>query len=329
MTEEKAKNIYLFYGEDTYMSSQKVNFWKDQFVKKYGEDANIQVINDKKIDINKLGTDITSVPFLCDKRLIIVKDLLNNLKPEDQKKFAKFLEKTPDFCILVFHETEKFDKTRSLFKKIKAIGKIEEFKPMSLRDLQNWTLKQAQQKKINIDPFTINFLIQHCGTELWRLSSELDKLATYANNEKITKEMIEQLVPASLSASIFKLTDSLATKNTKESLRTLSLLKQTGQDITRVFFMIVRHYRILIQVKDMYERNENKASITKRLRQHPFVIQKSLAQCNMIDLNRLKKIYENLLEIDKGFKTGRIKIIQQDDSQYLLAIEKLIINCCK
>jgi DNA polymerase-3 subunit delta len=321
-------NIFLFYGEDTYSSNQKAKFWRDQFMKKYGDNSNIEIFDGKTLDITQFATNIGTIPFLCEKRLIIIKNFLSTANREDQKSIATTLEKAPPFCILVFHETSAPDKVASLYKKIKKIGKIEEFKHLTPLELTNWILKQAKSQNINISRVTANYLSLHCGSELWRISSELEKLKTFANNQEITQEMIDEFVTPSLSASIFKLTDAISEKNPKVSIRTLETLKETGEELTRIFFMIVRHFRILLQVHEMASKGENQYSITKKLKQHPFVIQKTLSQSKNFTQEQLEKIYAALLQIDIDFKTGIIKSYQGDDSEYKLAMEKLIIECC-
>ncbi len=322
------KPIFLFCGEDTYSSNQKLKFWTDQFIEKYGENSNIEIIDGKNLDIKNFTTNIETIPFLSEKRLIIIKNFLSTSDKETQKIISDSLEKTPDFCIVVFHETSEIEKTTSVYKKIKTIGKIEEFAPLSPAELTKWILNKAKKETININSKTANFLTLHCGCELWRISNELEKLQTFADGKEITQKMIEDLITPSLSASIFRLTDSISEKNAKESLKTLETLSSTGEELSRIFFMIVRHFRILLQVHEMAKKNENKLTITKKLKQHPFVIQKTLSQSKVFTTEKLENIYQNLLKIDTDFKTGMIKTYQGDDSEYKLAIEQLIINCC-
>ena len=326
--QKSQSSIYLFYGEDTYSSTKKVKFWKNQFIKKYGDESNIEIFDGKKLNITQFNTNIETIPFLCEKRLIIIKDFLSTANKEDQKKVSQALEKTPDFAIIVFHETGSPDKVASLFKKIKKIGIIEEFKHLTPAQLTKWILDRAKKEDIKINSQTAHYLSLHCGTELWRISSELEKLKIFAANKEITTKMIDDFVTPSLSASIFKLTDAIAGKNPKQSLKTLETLKETGEELTRIFFMIVRHFRILIQVHEMAGKRESPAAITKKLKQHPFVIQKTLSQSKNFTSEKLEDIYQKLLQIDIDFKTGVIKTYQQDDSEYKLAIEKLIIDCC-
>jgi DNA polymerase III subunit delta len=328
MPKESQKPVYLFHGENTFLSNQKVQFWKDSFLKKYGEESNIEYFEEKKLNLSNFETNLKTLPFLCEKKLIIIKNFLSSSNKEDHKRIAQSLEETPDFCIVVFHETKSFEKTSSLYKKIKSIGKIEEFSPLSPSEMANFITKTAKEKNILISIANANHLAMQCGFEIYKCINELEKLSIFNNNLEITKQIIDDFVTPSLSTTIFKLTDALADKKAKESIKTLSTLIESGEELTKIFFMIVRHFRILIQVFDMYKKGENQISITKRLKQHPFVIQKTMSQSKNFTFEKLKTIYQTLLKIDTDFKTGKIKIYQGDDREYKLAIEKLILDCC-
>lgn len=322
------QTIHLFYGEDTYSSFQKLKFWREEFEKKYGENA-VELLDGDKLNEAEFTTNIGSPPFLSEKRLIIVKDYFSNSKPEEQKKIANSLDKTIEECIIVFYENEVPDKRSSLFKKISKIGKTEEFPAMNPREMEKWVMEKAKKENIKINFATAAYLSEHCGPDLWTISNELEKLRIFADNKEITQKMIEEICIPSLTSSIFKLTDSISQKNIKESLKTFKILRESGEDLGMIFFMIVRHFRILIQVHEMRSHGEQQFSIIKKLKQHPFVIQKTSEQSQNFTSKKLEKIYQNFLEIDNKSKTGIIKTYQTDKREFELAIEKLIIECCK
>ncbi|MBD3330189.1 DNA polymerase III subunit delta [Candidatus Peregrinibacteria bacterium] len=321
------KNIYLFHGEDTYTSLQKVKFWKTQFKKKFGENSNIEIFDGEKIDINNFETDLTSLPFLCDKRLIIIKNIFQ-AKEDIKKRMAESILKTPDFCILVFHENKPADKRLSLYKKITKIGKTEEFKPFPPIELNKWIMAEAQKQKMKITINNANLLAQQIGADLWRLSSELNKLKSFSQNREITEQTIARLIKPSLSSSIFQLTDYLSQKRIKESIKTFENLIESGEELTKIFYMIIRHFRVLIQVHYLVSKGESKPIITKTLKEHPFVIQKSMQQSKNFSAKKLKSIYAHLLDIEISLKTGKIRIRKTDISEAALAIEKFIWDCC-
>jgi DNA polymerase-3 subunit delta len=331
MTNNSQKTVYLFHGENSYSSTEKLKFWQVAFVKKYGDESNIETIEGKKLDARQFETNIETMPFLIEKRFIIIKNFFSTAKKEDErlKQMATSIEKTPDFCIIIFHENKSADKRTSLYKKIVKIGKVEEFKAPAPPEIANWIIQKAKKEGIKISMANAHYLSQHAEPELWQISNELEKLKIYANGEEITQEMIDKLIKISLTASIFKFTDAIGQKNTKQSIKTLETLKENGEELGKIFFMLVRHFRILIQVQDMISKGEPEHSITKKLGQHPFVIKKTCQQSRNFTSEGLVKIYQELLEIDKNSKIGIIKSIQGDYSEYQLAIEKLIINCCK
>jgi len=321
-------NIFLLHGEDSYSSNQKLQYWKKGFIKKYGEDANIEIFEGKTLNPGIFESNIETLPFLCDKRLIIVKNIFKKGKDTTLKKIAEIIDKTPDFCILIFIENGNADKRLGLYKKIKKIGKTEEFKELSSIQINQWINKKAKEEEIKISPITTSYLSQEAGLNLWKIANELEKLKIYANGKEITKEMIDNIVSPSLSASIFKLTDSIAEKKPKIAIKTLETLKESGEDLFRTFFMIVRHFRILIQVHDLLSKNENPLSIAKKLKQAPFVISKTSKQARNFSSEDLKNIYKKLLEIDIATKTGKIKAYQKDSNEFQLEIEKLILKNC-
>ncbi len=322
----KTANIFLFYGENSYLSKEKLKNWKEAFIKKHGADC-LESIEGKNLNPQEFTTNIEALPFLSEKRLIIVKDFLSIKKSDNQKKVAENLEKAADSSIIIFYENKDIDKRSSLYKKILKIGKAEEFKALNPNEISKWVLDKAKAENIKISFTNANYLGQNCGPDLWHVSSEFEKLKLFSNGEEITRTMIEQVSIPSITASIFKLTDTISQKNTKNSLKTLKSLEESGEDLIKVFFMIVRHFRILIQVHEMVNKGENNFSITKKLKQHPFVIQKTSEQSKNFNQKKLEEIYAEMLEIDKNLKTGVIKYYGKDKKQFILAIEKLIINC--
>ncbi|MBI2634815.1 DNA polymerase III subunit delta [Candidatus Peregrinibacteria bacterium] len=321
-------HIYLFHGENSYTSSQKIKHWQKEFTRKYSHET-LEIIDGNNINLSEFITNIGALPLFSEKRLIIIKDFLEEADAEDQKKIAESLDSSAEECIIVFYETKPADKRTSLYKKISQIGEVTEFNPPHPATISKWIFDEAQKRKINISFANANYLGQFCGSDLWSLNNELEKLKTHANGREITQQMIEDISISSLSSSIFKLTDAIAQKNQKQSLKIFSILCESGEELMGIFFMIVRHFRILLQVQDLISKGEKTFNIGKKLQQHPFVIQKTAEQSRNFNSQKLEKIHNDLLEIDHNFKTGLIKTYATDNRELMLAIEKLIINCCQ
>jgi len=324
------KNIYLFFGEDTYSAHKKMRFWRTEFEKKHGGDINIETLEGKPLIANNFRSNIQSAPFLADKRLVIIKDFLSKGNKEEQKKIAGILEEDlPSSCVVLFIEYAMPDKRMALYKKINKVGYPEEFKALMGPELMKWIQKQAQKIGLVITPQIASYIGDQTGSNLWNLSNELEKLKTYGLENEITKDVIDNLIHPNLSTSIFKLTDYLAHRNAKGSIKTLDILLESGEDIMKIIFMIVRHFRILIQVKDLMDRKNSKSEIIGKIKEHPYTISTAMQQSPNFSLDTLRKIYEALLQIDIGIKTGKIRMSADDKKEILLALEKFVLNVCQ
>ena len=69
--------------------------------------------------------------------------------------------------------------------------------------------------------------------------------------------------------------------------------------------MIVRQFRLLIQVKELQEDTLPPDAIARQLGLHPFVAKKIGEQSRNFSLAQLETIYRRLLDIDVEIKTGQ------------------------
>lgn len=326
MTQDK-QTIYLFFGEDNFSSIQKVAHWKREFEKKYG-DINIETLEGKGLLADTLAISLKAAPFLGEKRLIIIENFLDKGNLDEQKKIANLLEKKIETTICVFLETKTPDQRKSLFKKIKKVGQIQEFKFLTDNRLTEWILDKAKSKETQISTPLAKYLGSLTGQNLWNLQNELEKLRLYCKNREVKKEDIDKLVKPALTSSIFKLTDQLAAKNHKESLETFNILKENGEELIMILFMIVRHFRILLQVCDLMRKGYQKQQIMEKIKEHPYVIEITLNQCKNFKPETLRQIYKHLHELDIAIKTGKIRTSVGDQRELILAIEKFIVKMC-
>lgn len=314
-------NIFLFHGENTYALQEKLSLWKKEFRKKY-DDYNLETIEANELNMASFIPNLLSTPLFADKRLIILKNFLNTKKDDDKKNLAEKLDQIPETTVLVFQEENAPDKRLTLYKTLKKVAKIEEFPLEDDNKTTSWLIQKAQKEELHMSYSVAKYLINMCGTNQWQLAQEINKLKSYAGDRELTNEDIDQLCTPSLSASIFQLTDQLSRKNLKSALHYFKILDDSGEDLIRTFFMLIRNFRIIIQVKDLVERGNSEKDITGKMKLHPFVIKKGVEQSRNFSMEKLKDIYEDLLHLDTDLKTGIIKNPQ-------LAIEKFILDCCK
>lgn len=321
--------IFFLYGEDTFRSRTKKRELLDGFKSKRDPSGmNVVVLDAQKDKEERIFEELVAAPFLAEKRMLVIENLLNNKKTKLQKSFLELLEaqKIPETTILILWEEGKTFKADAgkLFAILSKEKYAQEFAPIVGRELSKWILSEITNRGAVIDSPALEFIVANAGNDLWFIHSLIDQLIAYAAGEQITLEQVKIFLRETVDDNIFNLVDALIAKNSKKVFVMIEEQYHKGEDAQFIFAMIMRQFKILLQLSDISERGmrERDDVLARQLGLHPFVVKKSLSLAQKYSFEQLKSIYRELLEIDIKTKTG-----QGDQSQMLdFFVGKLALN---
>src|SRR5215212_168521 len=171
--------IYLLYGPDEYRRSEALAALKAS-VSPDLADLNIATLDGRRLKLDTLIAACEAFPFLADRRLVIVQNLLKSQKAgKERDELRAYLERVPTTCDLIFVESEDFDKRGAVFSYLKKAADVREFLPKDGAELIRWLGERAKPLQIKLDPPAAQRLISFVGNEGRALINELDKLASY------------------------------------------------------------------------------------------------------------------------------------------------------
>ena len=93
-----------------------------------------------------------------------------------------------------------------------------------------------------------------------------------------------------------------------------------------IFAMMARQFRLIIEVRELQNKGLSNQAISQKIKQHPYAVSSIAPQCKNFKQEELKEIYKKLLEMDRGLKTGELRYQPSDQIEYLIQMEKLIIE---
>src|SRR5687768_12561898 len=107
--------IYLLYGPEEFARSEALAELKAAIPPDLA-DLNVATLEGRRLKIDALISACEAFPFLVERRLVIVQDLLKHQKAgKDRDQLRAYLERIPPTCDLVFVENEDFDKRGAIF----------------------------------------------------------------------------------------------------------------------------------------------------------------------------------------------------------------------
>ncbi|MFZ5364121.1 MAG: DNA polymerase III subunit delta [Patescibacteria group bacterium] len=311
--------VLFLYGEDSYRSRSKLKQIEEKFKKTDKGRVNFIRIDGEKNLWKNIEKEILSAPFLHDKKLIVIENFLKKRGQKFDEAIVSLKEnRISEGTVVIFWEDGKPDERTSIFKFLSKPKQAEKFDLLDVNKLRRWLSDAVAERNIKIDTPAAETIIDLLGPDLWQMSNELDKLTAYAGQKKekknlVTTDDIMLFVKGKFDENIFSLTDAIGAKNKKLVFKILSEQINAGLEEGYIFAMLVRQFRILLQIKELTSSDlsflsENdpglKQKISLELGLHPYVVQKTLYQTKNFSLAELKKIYGKLLALDRKMKRG-------------------------
>jgi DNA polymerase-3 subunit delta len=314
--------IYLIHGDEEFLRSEALQRRKEALDSPDTADLNTVRLDGRKTTLSELRHACDTVPFLAPRRLVIVDSLLGRpagragKQTESQKEYLqgvlRYLDQVPETADLVLMEDVLVKRGHPLYAKLQSLAKskqahMELCGRMQGYELEKWTEARTRAKGGQITRDTTQELIRTVGDNLRLLDQELEKLVAYtAGRRSILPADVQLLVPQAREEKIWDMVDALGERRGRQAITSLHRLLEDGAHPLYVLTMIVRQYRILLQVKDLTARGLRSSAIAKELKMRDFVVEKMVRQARLYSLPQLEAIYARLLETDLAIKTGEM-----------------------
>jgi DNA polymerase-3 subunit delta len=303
--------IYL-YGEDTFSSRNYLSQQVERFKKERDpQSLNVVFLDGQKEDSSRLWNEITSSPFLAEKKMIIIKNILSNKDTDLLESFVEGIKekKLPEKNVIIFWQGEAVGKSKMAQELHKILAKekwAKEFSVLAGQAMSAWIKTEIVSRGGAIAVPALNYLSLNIGKDTWYANSLIDQLIAYSNKKEISLSDVQLFLEEKTDDNIFNMVDAIVAGNRKLAFKLLEEQRRLGEEEGYIFSMILRQFRILISMRDLFNREENISSdqIAKMLAVHPFVAKKTLPLVKKYSLETLKDIYTQLLEIDIKTKTG-------------------------
>lgn len=315
--------IYVFYGEDDFSSSEAIKPLLVAVGPEDMRDTNVSTLDGGRFSLDAFGSAAMVVPFLADRRLVIVRGLLGTAegqrggrrgrraKADDEGPaagLAKLLPDLPPSTDVVFIDG-KVSASNPILTAIKALGSElvtpKEFQLMRRDAVGGWIRDRAAQKGAQIEPQAIAELTELVGPNLWAMDGEIEKLAIYVGDRAITQADVQALVTGNRESSVFELVDAIMDKRPDKALEVTENLLFSGATGPYLISMIARQARMVALAQDMASRKVPQNEWASGLgTSSDFVVRKTSEQARRFSADAVRGLYRLLLEADMSMKSS-------------------------
>jgi len=311
----QAPRFYIFHGQDEFSQKETLTGLKSRMG---GDPAMVELnttyLNGRTVQLSQLMHTCNSFPFLSDKRLVVVEGLIERLSDKEQRAergaLLNYLPQLPPTTRLVLLERNKLSSNNAFIKLAASspTGYAKVFNVPQGVMLERWTSQRVEKKEGAIHPRAAELLAANVGGNLRLLEMEITKLLAYVNFARpIQPADVELMTPYMGQVVIFDLVDAIGQRRGQKAAILLRRKLEAGDQPLYLLAMIIRQFRLLIQVREKIEAGAGKDEIARQVKIHPYVAGKLSPQARNFNLPQLEAIYRRLLDTDVAIKTGRLE----------------------
>ena len=315
--------LYVLIGEDDYSIRQALEEIKNGVGDETARLTNTTVLDGKTVTPEQLRGACDAIPFLGEKRLVIVEGLLERFEPggktgrrkplnknessDEYRTIAEAVKDLPPFTELVVIGG-KIKVKNPLLREFSNLSRVRNFKSLNHLQLEQWVEKRTREAGGSITPQAVKTLLRFVGNDLWAMANEVDKLVLFAGDKRIEEDDIKAVVSSAREESVFTMVDAVLEFRTGTAQSMLQQLYMQGFSPVHILVMLTRQVRIILQMKNMRAQGKSKSEIQSNLGlTSDFVLRKAWEQADRYSPARVGELYHRLLETDISIKTGRME----------------------
>jgi DNA polymerase-3 subunit delta len=285
-------------GENSFLLQQELSKIVEAFVAEQGDLA-LERIDGEEAEYEKIREALTSLPFLADKKLVVLRAPSKN--KTFVEKFEQLASEIPETTDVILVEP-KLDKRLSYYKFLKKNTDFREFSELDPNGLARWLTEAAKGQGGSLNSNDARYLVERVGASQQLLSNELDKLLLY--DSKISRATIDLLTDPAPQSTIFQLLEAAFAGNTKRAMSLYAEQRALKVEPPQIVAMLTWQLHVLAIIKTAKDKSADE--IAREAKLNPFVVRKSQGIARDLSLAELKTLISRLLEIDVASKSTNL-----------------------
>lgn len=301
--------IYVFYGMNDFFIKKEID--------KIKENNNIDSLSYMKYDLenaslNDIVMHANEIDLFGNKKMILVENAyvftgtVNKKLPEQNTSILEEYFNNPNSeTILVFSIfKEKLDERKKIFKIAKEKGFLKEYNKVD--NIEKIIGDMFEPYKIKKDD--LNFFIQRVGDNLSILEQEVLKIKLYKDKDlNIVRDDIMELTSKNVDTDIFNLIENIIISNKEKAIESYHEMLKHGEEAIMILIMLANQFRMIYQVKKLYQMGYSEKDISKELKVHWYPVRKALGRMKDFDEKKLIDYLYKLSDLDMKIKNGKLE----------------------
>lgn len=311
--------IYFLFGEEAYFIDKISDFIADTILTEEEKGFNQMVLYGRDVSIDDIVGNAKRYPMMAERQVVIVKEAQHLSRTIEQ--LCSYAENPQQTTVLVIcYKYKKLDKRKKLYKIIQKNGVIFESKKLYENQVSEWLRKNLLSNGYTISHKAALLLVEYLGTDLGKISKELDKLKlALPKQTEITPKHIEEHIGISKDYNNFELKRAIGERDIVKAAKIITYFAQNPKDNPFILTVTLLNsfFTQLLQYHGLSDHSPK--SVASTLRINPYFVNEIQTAARNYPMKKVSAIISSLRELDlKGKGVGAATTTDADLLKELL-----------
>ena len=213
--------VYFLHGTEPFYIDRLTELIEENVLDEAQRSFNQMVFYGKDTDPKTLIDTASRYPMMAERQVVILKEA------QDMKQLAAlepYLKNpVPTTLLLIAHKYKKLDQRTKFAKALKAKSVVFESKKLYDNQVADWITDYARSLKLKMAPAAAELIAEYLGTDLSKISNELDKLRINLEaGSEVTPQTVQDHIGISKDYNVFEFQAALGTKDYEKAFKIVS-----------------------------------------------------------------------------------------------------------
>ena len=208
----KFKPVYFLHGEEAFFIDQAEAAIDKHALSESEKSFNQTILYGKEVDHLTLLDSLRRYPMMSERQVVILREAQ---EMKSLGELSAYVENPMASTVFVVcHKHKKYDMRSRLGKALKANAVVLESKKLYDNQVPDWIITFCKARKLSIEMPAAILIAEYLGTDLAKITNELDKLALNLPAESTaTTKHVEEYIGISKDYNVFELQRAFATRD--------------------------------------------------------------------------------------------------------------------
>ncbi|MBX2984073.1 MAG: DNA polymerase III subunit delta [Flavobacteriales bacterium] len=219
------KPIYFLHGEEPFFIDRLAAEIELHALQDHEKDFNLTILYGRDTDPDTVKDACLRYPMMAERQVVVLREAQTWRVDAFEKMEAYFKNPTPTTVLVICYKHKKADGRKTWLKDLGKKQVVFTSDKLKEEKLPEWIQKYVTFHKRRIGPVESKLLADHLGSDLGKLTNEVEKLCiVIEEGGTITGELIERNVGISKDYNIFELQKAIGMRDHPRAQRIAQFL---------------------------------------------------------------------------------------------------------